>query len=246
MATPFVISCPECEKQIKVNSDLIGKKLRCKSCQTVFPVQSPEIPEKEKKNSKAPVKAEKNAKQESGEKSANPPESANPANLSDSPQARIRAELEEEDAQGSNPYGLSNEYNDTSARCPRCAAEMPNDKAVICMECGYNTRTRLKHETMVTNEQTSSDIFLWRLPAIIAILASIALIAVSILAWLKMAPSIDKAIAEDEDLKVIPPGSCFALWVNVICLTITYFLSRFSYRRLVLNSRPAEVDITKE
>ncbi len=38
MASSFVIPCPDCGKQIKVSEQVFGKKVRCKECQTVFPV----------------------------------------------------------------------------------------------------------------------------------------------------------------------------------------------------------------
>jgi hypothetical protein len=41
MASTITITCPECDKQMKVSAEVIGKKIRCKGCSTVFPVKAP-------------------------------------------------------------------------------------------------------------------------------------------------------------------------------------------------------------
>jgi predicted Zn finger-like uncharacterized protein len=40
MASTITIKCPECEKQMKVSAEVIGKKIRCKACGTVFPAKA--------------------------------------------------------------------------------------------------------------------------------------------------------------------------------------------------------------
>lgn len=37
----ITISCPDCSKSYKLSSDMIGKKVRCKACNTSFPVTDP-------------------------------------------------------------------------------------------------------------------------------------------------------------------------------------------------------------
>ena len=48
----IVISCPECDKQIKAPADAVGKKIRCKSCEHVFVIKAPA-------KAPAPIKAAK-------------------------------------------------------------------------------------------------------------------------------------------------------------------------------------------
>lgn len=50
MASTITLTCPECEKKLKASSDLLGKKIRCKSCGAVFPAR-------EEKQGGAPAKA---------------------------------------------------------------------------------------------------------------------------------------------------------------------------------------------
>ncbi len=40
MASTITIKCPECEKQMKISAEVIGKKIRCKACGTVFPAKA--------------------------------------------------------------------------------------------------------------------------------------------------------------------------------------------------------------
>lgn len=40
MTNTLSVSCPECNKQIKVAAELAGKKIRCKGCSHVFPVKA--------------------------------------------------------------------------------------------------------------------------------------------------------------------------------------------------------------
>ncbi len=53
MAKSFLLSCPSCKKQLKAPADLLGKKIRCKGCKTVFTVKDPEG---EKAVAEAPIK----------------------------------------------------------------------------------------------------------------------------------------------------------------------------------------------
>jgi hypothetical protein len=41
MAGTITITCPECEKPLKIPSDALGKKVRCKGCETIFPARAP-------------------------------------------------------------------------------------------------------------------------------------------------------------------------------------------------------------
>jgi hypothetical protein len=42
MATPLTITCPKCNKTMKVPAEAVGKKVRCKGCQHIFAVKAPE------------------------------------------------------------------------------------------------------------------------------------------------------------------------------------------------------------
>src|SRR5262249_5449663 len=44
MASPSVVSCPQCQKQIKAPPELEGKKVRCKGCGNTFAIQARPAP----------------------------------------------------------------------------------------------------------------------------------------------------------------------------------------------------------
>src|SRR5260370_30925975 len=83
MADTVTVSCPECDKKIKVPEDALGKKIRCKGCDEVFVAKAPgrQAPAK-----KAPAK--------SAAKAPKPAPRKKPAD----------AEREE-----TNPYGVTDE-----------------------------------------------------------------------------------------------------------------------------------------
>src|SRR3954454_23403484 len=36
MASSITVTCPECDKQLKASSEVLGKKIRCKACGATF------------------------------------------------------------------------------------------------------------------------------------------------------------------------------------------------------------------
>ena len=121
MAATIHIVCPECGKQIKAPENVLGKKVRCKSCQATFVANEG--------GSKGPPA--KSSKPSSGKPSKSKSGKSGPAKP-----ARLALDDDEDDP---NPYGML----DMSfvARWPECANEM-EEGAIICLTCGYNTRTR--------------------------------------------------------------------------------------------------------
>jgi DNA-directed RNA polymerase subunit RPC12/RpoP len=147
MASTVVIVCPECGKQINAPENILGKKVRCKSCQAAFVARA--------SSGKSP-----------SNKTAKPAQSATPKPVP----AASKADEEEDDQ---NPYGLIDA--DLSKRCPECANEM-EEEDVICLTCGYNTMTRERHKTIKTYDNTVTDQVSWLLPGIICVLVIIATI----------------------------------------------------------------------
>ena len=96
MASPIVVTCPQCEKQIKAPPEAQGKKIRCKGCGHAFVVPAGAAVELDEhaglKEISAPVKA------------------------------RCAAADEDDDGE-SNPYGLKEDL-ETVPRCPHCAKQM--------------------------------------------------------------------------------------------------------------------------
>src|SRR5690348_8392198 len=110
------ITCPECGNRRGVPDDLVGKKIKCKKCQSVFTV-------------KAPVKATKPAA---------PPKPVAPAQTEAPP--NVFAIKKEEEKEDRNPYVMREE--NLAARCPFCAMLMDPPDSKICLHCGYDMQKR--------------------------------------------------------------------------------------------------------
>jgi predicted Zn finger-like uncharacterized protein len=222
MASTFVIQCPECNKQMKVVQDLIGKKIRCKECNAVFPVRRPEAAQA-RKDDKGAVE-----------------------NADDDARAKKIAAIEDDDDDGKNPYALA-ETDDGIARCPHCAKELESKEARICLHCGYDLVTRVRAGRKAVYEHTSEDKFNWLLPGIICAVVIVILITVSIICMVKTKGWMRDGWFEDDDNKgkwIIRPG-CFMLGNGMLTLFVCYHLGRFVYRRLVVDNLPPEQEIEK-
>ncbi|MCE9534326.1 MAG: hypothetical protein K8T89_24870, partial [Planctomycetes bacterium] len=140
MAATFVIACPDCGKQLKVADNLIGKKIRCKECDGIFPVRKPK---------EDPVKKESKEK---------PKNAAKPAPLPKKPA--------DDDDDDPNQYGLAQE-GEERARCPACVKELESNDARICLHCGYDLLTRKRAEVKKIYQATGEEKFKWLLPGIL-------------------------------------------------------------------------------
>lgn len=221
MATTILIVCPECGKQIKAPDNVIGKKVRCKFCQAAFVA------------SKGPGKpaAGKPAKPPPG-KPAKPP-AGKPAKPS-------KPAVDEEDDDDPNPYGMTDVS--LSARCPHCANEMEDENAVICLNCGYNTRTREMGKVVKTYDNTVGDQFMWLLPGIVCILVIIGVLIFNI--WYLM--KIGDLVTEEDSWYLSMWGSGgIKLWVVIMSLFIIFFTGRFAVKRLIIHYAKPEVEKLK-
>lgn len=148
MASTITITCPECDKQLRAPSDVLGKKIRCKGCGATFAARN------SGGKAAAPKPAEKQtAKSAKGGKSAGKPN--------------------QDDDNDDTPYGMTEEY--LGRRCPECANAMGDDDR-ICLHCGYDTMTRVKARTRKVRHTTGFDMFLWLLPGILYAILTLTLV----------------------------------------------------------------------
>jgi len=238
MATTFVIACPDCSKQVKVSDEHVGKRIRCKECAKIFPVQAPTTgdsspkPAAKSKGPPAPPKAK-----------AKPPE-VKPA---PEPEKSVVASFDEEDP---NDYSLGT-INDGLPRCPFCAMEMATVDARICLHCGYNTRSRKRPEVKVVYQHTGLEMFLWWLPAILIILFMIGCLVWYLISWSLVEDWMKDSIFEDEPgpppvyMAGVSPGA-FRLYQALLIMGIFVPLTRIAYKRLVTNNKPPERKMGEE
>lgn len=253
MAATIVITCPQCKKQMKAPAELEGKKVRCKDCGTAFPAKgsAPAAP------SKAPAaEASKPAQQQAGQ-AAKPAhkaavevpqatgESAHYGLVIDDapyvppPPDKTAEEAKAKEKANQPAYGVT---DDTLAvRCPNCAKVMEKEDAIICLHCGYNTRTRQAAVMRRVEDITPADRFQWRLPGLACIGGIIFITAFDLFFCFGM-----NKTWKYLDTEVVSTFSAGArTWVVVPSLWVMWKMAKFAYNRLVLNPNPPEVEIKK-
>ena len=238
MAT-MLITCPECDRQIKVPAETVGKKIRCKNCEHVFVIKAPPaagaITEAKTKPPTVPDK-----KGTKPAKPAPPPKSA---------------EDEEEAGPASKGYGITD--LDLGVRCPQCAAEMESEEQVICLNCGYNKVTRERIRTRKVKEVTGNDRFLWLLPGILAVLGVFTMIGycffhhfalpgIIIDNWDTLTQTKSRLEALKDDsvgfFQAMPVHPAIEVWLFVFVMFGCWKAGKFAYKRLIVNPNPPEVE----
>ncbi|MEO2089522.1 MAG: MJ0042-type zinc finger domain-containing protein [Gemmataceae bacterium] len=155
------VPCPNCHKSIRVTDELTGKRVKCKACATVFTVPAADdgakpLPDEFKKPTAKPAQPKKPAKAKPRVVDDDPPPPP--------PPAAPLAFLDEDD--GPKDYKVAKDDLDIP-RCPRCAKELEDADARICLNCGYDMMQRRQHASIKTYKRTGGDVFMWWLPAII-------------------------------------------------------------------------------
>lgn len=206
MSASILVSCPHCRKQIRAPEEAQGKKVRCKNCGQIFPLEAP-----------------------AGKRPSPPPRAAKPPG---------RARFEDEDDDG-NPYGVTT--LDLTPRCPACAAEMESDDAIICLDCGYNTQTRQRAQTLKVIRTTFLEWALWLGPGILCAAALVPLAGVLVYLWadrLSWHVSLPTLPFEPNGDPPKDRQLYLRIWGGVFTAAIMFFSARFAFKRLVLHFKP--------
>ncbi len=206
MADTVSVTCPECGKAVKIPEELLGRKLRCKGCDESFVARASRAAEK---------------------KSAKKPEPA--AKKPEKKPAAVDPDADDDD--NGQSYGLTEEY--LGARCPECAEAMA-DEDIVCLNCGYNTRTRERADTKSVEDITGLDYFLWWLPGILCVIAFFGLIGFDI--WYCL--DINRVVGS-EWYSFIAHGS-IKLWLVIFSCWPAFYAAKFAIKRLIMNNQPPE------
>lgn len=231
MPATLDVSCPECEKSLKVPAELEGKKIKCKGCGAVFPIT-------------APKKAKPAAKPAAKSPPPPPPKPPEP----EKPKSPFLEEDDEENLPaGVAPKPMEVIREEDAPRCPHCAKELDPPDAAVCKNCGFNNKTRVKHETKKVIESDASDWASHLAPGIIAAVLVITMIVVDIVCWVNMKGWMEGGALQKEEKNpvtgdveyYIKPGA-FIAFIIFASLFIIIPGGRFAFRRLVLNVKPEE------
>jgi predicted Zn finger-like uncharacterized protein len=133
---PVEFACPECQRGYRVKDELTGKTAKCGKCGHRMRIPALEAA------AAAPVKASA-APTASPRSVAKTPQAKAPQPKA--PPARTSASWLDEELESAQPKAASAPRS-TSKSCPACGAALAAG-AVLCVSCGYDTRTHAKHET---------------------------------------------------------------------------------------------------
>lgn len=211
MADSPVITCPECKKKFKGKGDLAGKKIKCPLCSKVFVVPA----------------AGAEAKSEAVKAGAAPAPGTAPAPAA----APMKFADDEEDA-NPNPYGVT--ALDLAPRCPNCAQEMEDEKAFICLYCGYNTLTREIGRTEKLIAHTSGEKFKHWLPGLMNLFAIFFMVGL-----ITFFSTVVPGMVEGGRLSFLDHES-LRMWLTLIFLSLIWTCGFFAYKRLILEPTPQE------
>ncbi len=205
-----------------------GKRIRCKECGHIFAVRTKES---------NPSSAKEGGRRKQGDgKPAKRAEREKPGDLKKIEAKSFAQEmLEEEFKDDSNPYDVTS--TDLRPRCPHCAMAM-DEGQIICLNCGYNTQTRMHGVTVRVMGATIWERLVWLSPGIACVLAVGGLIALIFFLWLGL-----------RGMEAKDPSSW--LWYffdnfptqvygTVFALVAIWFAGKFAVKRLILNPNPPE------
>lgn len=144
---------------------------------------------------------------------------------------------DDDDLGDGKPYGINIEQ--LGARCPECANAM-EEGSIICLKCGYNTRSRSRAQIKRVRDITGFDVFLWLLPGILSLITVIGLIVWEVLYLLKGS----EWFATEEWYGFLASGFMKLYW-TIFTLFLLWFLGKIVVKRLILQRRPPEVEIKR-
>ncbi|MBI3407557.1 MAG: hypothetical protein HY040_04280 [Planctomycetes bacterium] len=141
-----------------------------------------------------------------------------------------RTFLDDDDAD-KNPYGVTE--LDLSARCPNCANPMADEKAFVCLYCGYNTLTRELGKTEKSVAHTGGEHFKHLLPGLFAV-SGILFIIMLLLFYSLVLPSL---LSKESWISFLDHES-MRLWLTTPLLSAIWALGYFAFRRLIIKPLP--------
>jgi predicted Zn finger-like uncharacterized protein len=243
MTATILIGCPKCKAQLRGPAGLAGRKVRCKGCGHSFLAQSG--------TQKVPASSSRTASEANvvggAEKKQGGPSAY--GLLSDEvakeqiENYRKGAEqpggIQSLDGPAGKPPAKAYDLTNISLkpRCPHCAAELPSEDAVICMECGFDRQNRSTIKTKRTIAVTATDKLLWRLPGFLGAVVALGVLAFVAFLWLK-----PRSAGIDEENLAMMDTVWFRMWGSVFSGFLISFGIKLAYQRLIADPTPPEIE----
>lgn len=133
---------------------------------------------------------------------------------------------EESDAEGA----FTVRERDDVHRCPDCAKAL-SEHAVVCTHCGFNQLTHSRLRTKFTYEISPQELLMYRMPAFLCIAGILAFLGFTAYVCFGMESTWQDMGSFGIGVKV---------WTGVFCAAGCWFMGRFAYHRLVVQTRPPE------
>jgi len=165
--------------------------------------------------------------------------SGSPAKTASKKAPAPAVEQQDDEDGGKNPYQLTDVV--LVPRCPQCAHEMESADAIVCLNCGYNTQTRIRMKTVKTYAHTPFDWILWLAPGVLCVLGL--LVALGIIVFLWIPAGLPAIHAQNKDAWWSCEKPLFnweQVWGTVPTAFAGWAAGVFAFKRLVLHPRPPE------
>jgi predicted Zn finger-like uncharacterized protein len=229
--------CPNCRTAFQVPAEVVGKRIRCKKCQTVFTVDAA---------GSAPARAKPIAKPARPASTGPKPATAKPVSATPPPNATPKRPYEDDDDSGPPEYTVIPDDSDV-ARCPFCALELDPPDTLICLNCGYDLLERRRHDSKKVYQHTFGDYVVHHLPTAACLLIMGLMIALCVVCILYMGEWFEGSIFESDETDpntgkkkyYLPPGFC-TVWIVVPSLFIIWKCGVFAFKRIVFQWRPPD------
>lgn len=234
MADTTPIPCPECGKVLNVPDKVLGKKIKCKDCDTAFVAEAPKKAVKPSKPGGAAKPKREEPKPEPKKEEPKKP----------------AASYADEDEDGAVPKALGVVYEGEDVpRCPHCAKELEPPTAVVCIHCGFNNVTRTKADSKKVWEPDAGDWMNHLAPGFAMLGIFVALLVLNILCIMKMEDwmtdgALDFLKSEEKGMDgkikfAVKPGA-FITFVLAATIMPMIKTARFAIRRLAIEYKPTE------
>lgn len=220
-----VVGCPFCDKQFRILAKNLGAKMKCKGCNQIFVAE-------DFSDTPVPVPVSKNPKASS----KGPPQPKSP----EKPEKKPAPQDDDEEEGGKYEVTIEQEV----PRCPNCAKELKSENQVICINCGFNNRTRALNRVKRVQHKGFMDYLKWHLYPIFCTIVVIITIVLLILYYVKYWQwAYDNR--QEDTIAWLLANQVAQIYIWVAALAIFWRCGKPAVTRFIFHPHPPEEEIFK-